>query len=107
MAQTRELSDEFRIPGRPGLPPRTNILPPEEIAARNHRRAHRTVFVGPLRPRGILVQPKIEAHALMVSIPPGYRRRLNLRNLPLQDRHRKTRIEMSSRTLSSMLRVWD
>src|ERR1051325_11981500 len=44
------------------LSARAEIALAEQVARRDHRGAHRPVFVCALRPRQVAVQPKIKAH---------------------------------------------
>ena len=58
VTKARELSRELGIRAGAGLSARAEILPAEEVAARDHGRAHGPVFVGALRPCGVLIQPR-------------------------------------------------
>ena len=62
VSQGGELAGEFGLAGSLHLAARGKVAAAEQVGCGNHRRSHGTVLVGALRPREIVIHPKIEAH---------------------------------------------
>src|SRR3954469_17137884 len=62
IADGRELSHELRSSGPQQFAASSEVTPAEEVVRRDYRRSHRVVLVSALRPRQIVVEPKIESH---------------------------------------------
>lgn len=49
------------------LAARIEIAAAEQVRSRDYGRSHGAVFIRALRPRNLVIQPQVEAHAFMVS----------------------------------------
>ncbi len=62
IAQRSEQTHERTVQTRRASASGDKIPLPEEIGCGNHRGAHRLIFVRPLRPDAIAINPQCEAH---------------------------------------------